>query len=372
MRGKNVLGLIFANVDDGLLSEVTGIRSMASVPFAGGYRLVDFTLSNMVNAGIGKVGVITDNNYQSLMDHIGSGKPWDLARKNDGLYLLPPFNADAVANYVSGEIGALKNVLSFLSKSSEEYVFMSACSYVANLDLRKVFEHHEKSGADVTLLSVCGKAPKFDNQPIVEKTEDGRVTKIRLGNPGENDETYLIKAALMKKALLERLVREAFSKGETSFEKDILLKNLGRLRFCEYKVTDFCAVMDSLDSYYKANFALLSQDSFESLFPPERPVFTKTYEDMPAVYGLGSDVRNSLIADGCIIDGEVENCILFRGCRIEKDAVIKNTILMPNCFVGESATLNYVIADKSVSIRSRRNLSGADTYPVYIGKEIQI
>jgi len=372
MRGKNVLGIIFANVDDGMISDVTGIRSMASVPIAGGYRLVDFTLSNMVNAGIGKVGVITDNNYQSLMDHIGSGKPWDLARKNDRLYLLPPFNADAMSNYLSGEIGALKNVMNFLERSSEEYVFLSACSYMANIDLKQVFDFHEESGADVTLLSVNGKAPKFEDQPIIEKTEDGRITKIRLGNPSGDNETYLIKAALIKKALLERLVREAFSKGENSFEKDILLKNIGRLKFCEFRVPDFCAVIDSLDSYYKANFALLEQKNFGSLFPADRPVYTKTYEDMPAVYGLGSDVKSSLIADGCIIDGEVENCILFRGCRVEKDAVVKNTILMPNCFVGEAATLNYVIADKSVSIRSRRNLSGADTYPVYIGKEIQI
>ncbi|MCH5198494.1 MAG: glucose-1-phosphate adenylyltransferase subunit GlgD [Oscillospiraceae bacterium] len=372
MRGKNVVGLIFANVDEGTLNDITGIRSVASVPFGGGYRLVDFTLSNMVNAGMGKVGVITNSNYQSLMDHIGSGKPWDLARKNDGLYLLPPFNSEAISNYNMGELGALKNVMNFLAKSGEEYVFMSTCSYVANLDLKDVFDFHEKSGADITLLSVEGRIPQFENQPVIEETENGRITKLRLATPDDTNGKYILRASLMKKALLERLAREAFSTGETSFEKGILLKNLNRFKFCEYKLPGFTAVMDSLDSYFKANFALLDRNNFDSLFPASRPVYTKTYEDMPAVYGLGSDVRSSLIADGCIIDGEVENCILFRGCRIEKDAVIKNSILMPNCFVGEAATMNYVIADKSVSIRSRRSISGADTYPVYIGKEIQI
>ena len=372
MRGKNVLGLIFANVDDACLSEATGIRSMASVPFGGGYRLVDFALSNMVNAGIGKVGVLTDNNYQSLMDHIGAGKPWDLARKNDGLYLLPPFNASAVANYNAGEIGALGNVMHFLERSDEEYVFLTACSYVANLDLTKIFDFHEANGADITLLSRTGRVPAFENQPIVEAADGARITRVRLGAPSGEDETYLLKAMLIKKALLERLVRECCSRGENSFEKDFLLKNIGRLKVCAYEPEGFSACIDSMDSFCRANFALLEQKNFESLFPAERPVYTKTYEDMPAVYGLAADVKHSLIADGCILDGEVENSILFRGCRVEKDAVIKNSILMPGCFVGDGATLNYVVADKSVSVRPRKNLSGADSFPLYIGKGIQI
>ena len=372
MRGKNVLGLIFANTDDASLHQVTGIRSMASVPFGGGYRLVDFTLSNMVNAGIGKVGVITDNNYQSLMDHIGAGKPWDLARKNDGLYLLPPFNAAAVANFNAGGVGALKNVMNFLERSSEEYVFITACSYVANLDLTKIFAFHEESGADLTVLSAVGRAPDFVDQPIVEEIENGRVARVRLGAPQGDNETWLLRAVLVKKSVLESIVREAYAKGETSLERDILLKNVSRLKICAYAVPGYVAAMDSFENYFKANFALLQKENFQSLFPADRPVYTKTYEDMPAVYGLGSDVRNSLIADGCIIDGEVENCILFRGCRIEKDAVVKNSILMPGCFVGEGAAMNYVVADKSAALRPRKVLSGADSYPIYIGKEIQI
>ncbi len=372
MRGKNVLGLVFANEDDARVSELTGIRSMASVPFAGGYRLVDFVLSDMVNAGIGKVGVITDNNYQSLMDHIGAGKPWDLARKTDGLLLLPPFNAAAVANYNAGEIGALHNVLHFLERSQQEYVLMSACSHVASFDLTALFAFHDETGADITMVSARGKAPAFDDQPIVEAQDGARVTKVRLGNPGEGEETYLVKVALMKKALLERLVKEAFSRGEYSLEKTFLLANVDKLKICAWEAPGFCAQIDSLESYYAANFALLEQKNFESLFPADRPVYTKIYDDMPAVYGIGCDVKRSLVADGCIIDGEVENCILFRGCRVEKDAVIKNSILLPACFVGEGATMNYVIADKRVSVRPRKNLSGADSYPIYIGKGIQI
>lgn len=372
MRGNNVLGLIFANVHDENVAELTGIRSMASVPFGGGYRLVDFVLSNMVNAGVSKVGVLTNNNYQSLMDHIGPGKPWDLSRKNDGLYFLPPFNADAVKNYNAGTIGALKNVIPFIERSKEEYVFLTACDYVANVNLDEVFAAHEESHAEITMLSVKGHAPVFEDQPIVEEKDGTRITKLRLGEQSEDTEEYLLNAAILKKSLLERLVREAFSKGENGLIKDVLLKHIGRVRVHTYEVRDFVAPIDSLASYFKANFALLDRKNYESLFRTDRPVLTKVYEEMPAVYGIGSDVKASLVADGCIIDGEVENCILFRGCRIEKDAVVKNSILMPGAFVGEGAALNYVLADKSVSVRSGKTVSGADTYPVYIGKEIQI
>ena len=372
MRGNNVLGLIFANVHDEEVPELTGIRSMASIPFGGGYRLVDFALSNMVNAGITKVGVLTNNNYQSLMDHIGSGTPWDLARKNDGLYFLPPFNATAVNNYNSGEVGALKNIEHFLEKSEQEYVFMSSCSWVANVDLEAVFAAHEASGADITMLSHKGVVPAFATQPIVEQKLGDMITRLRLGDRTDNPEEYLLTCCLLKKSLVERLVREAFSRGEYSLFRDVLRKAVGRVKIHTYEVDGFVANVDSLASYFRANFALLDRKNYESLFDPERPVLTKVHEDMPAVYGIGSDVHSSLIADGCIIEGEVENCVLFRGCRVEKDAVVKNSILMPGAFVGEGATLNYVLADKTVSVRSGKCVSGADTYPVYIGKAIQI
>ncbi|MBQ6419961.1 MAG: glucose-1-phosphate adenylyltransferase subunit GlgD [Clostridia bacterium] len=372
MRGNNVLGLVFANVDDGVVSGLTGVRSMASVPFGGNYRMVDFVLSNMVNAGMTKVGILTSNNYQSLMDHIGSGKPWDLSRKSEGLFLLPPFNADEVENYNQGAVGAIKNISNFLKHSNEEYVFLTACSYVTNLDLSAVFEAHEASGADITMLSVRGKVPQLYDQPVVEEKDGCRLTAVRLADNEDGEGEYLLRAALMKKSLLERLVKEAYSKGYTSFEKDILMHSVQRLKCCVYPLDGFCAVVDSAAGYFAANFALLDQKNYDSLFSADRPVFTKVHEDMPATYGLGSDVHSSLIADGCIIDGEVENCILFRNCRVEKGAVVKNSILMAQSFIGENAMLSYCIADKNVSVRPGKTLSGADTYPVYIGKDIQI
>lgn len=372
MNGKDVLGIVFANTDDEVISEITGVRSMASVPFGGAYRLVDFVLSNMVNAGITKVGVVTNNNYQSLMDHIGSGKSWDLSRKSEGIYFLPPFNAEAIENYNASRIGAIKNILHFLEKSHEEYVFLTDCTYVANLDLDEIFDYHENSGSDITQLYIHGKAPALKDTPILEKIEDGRVTKMSLGSVVGKNSDFALKAFIMKKSLLESLVSVSYAKGLVSFEKDILMKNIKKLNVQAYEVKGFCKVIDSLQSYFDANFSLLDYNNYKALFSSERPVYTKVYDDMPTVYGLGSDVENSLIADGCIVEGEVENCIIFRDCRVEKGAVVKNSILMPHCFIAQDAAMNYCIADKAVTVRGGKAISGADSYPVYIGKNIHI
>ena len=372
MRGNNVLGIVFANDDDEVISDLTGIRSMASVPFGGGYRLVDFVLSNLVNAGVAKVGVLTNNNYQSLMDHIGSGKPWDLSRKTDGLYLLPPFNQEAVDNYNAGGVGALKNILKFLERSKEEYVLLTGCGYVANLDLRELFAFHEQKKADITFLTRTGAVPKLRDVPVMDLYADGRVARLRLAEETDTEATYGLKAALISKALLVRLVREAFSKGETSIERAIYLRSADRLSCYAYQVEGFCPVIDSLKSYFDANFALLEPDNYAALFRADRPVMTKVYEDMPVIYGHKNEVRGSLIADGCIIDGDVENSIIFRDCRVERDAVVKNCVLMPGTFIGEGAAVSYCIADKAASVRPGKTISGADTFPVYIGKEIRI
>ena len=169
-----------------------------------------------------------------------------------------------------------------------------------------------------------------------------------------------------------KLINDSFAKGNVSFEKDIIMKSVKRLNVYGYEVKGFCAVIDSLKSYFDANFALLKPENYDDLFNFRRPVFTKVYEDMPAVYGLECNVKNSLVADGCVIDGKVENSILFRDCRVEKDATVKNCVLMPHTFVAQAAKLGCCITDKAVTVRSGKVISGADTYPVYIGKGIHI
>ena len=372
MRGNNVLGIIFANADDNCIQALTGVRSMGSVPFGGGYRLIDFTLSNMVSAGMTKVGVVTNNNYQSLMDHISGGKPWDLSRKVSGLYLLPPFSTEAAENYHSSRLGALKNITNFLFRSDQEYVLLTDCTYVANLDFGELFSFHEKNGFDMTLLYKHGVAPKLEVQPVFDKIENGRIVKMSLNDYSGGEVDYCVKAVLMKKPLLERLINESAARGRDSFEQAFFLRNVDRLKIGAFRVEPFCPVIDSVESYCAANFALLEPANYKALFGGAHPVFTKAYDDMPAVYGLESDVKNSLIADGCIIEGEVENSILFRDCRVEKDAVVKNSIVMPGGFIGQRAMLNYCVTDKHVTVRGGKSLSGSDSFPVYVSRNIQI
>lgn len=372
MTGKNIVGIIFSNAYDECLPEITGLRTMGSVPFAGRYRLIDFALSNMVNAGIEKVGVITKANYQSLMDHLGTGKPWDLSRKSEGMFLLPPFStADASNN--GDKIGALKGVMGFISQSKEEYVLFSDCNSVFNIDIEKLMDFHTDKNADITIAYKNGKAPALNDIIVMDVDADSKVTKVAVAphTDGENV-NYSLNVILMKKSLLERLMNEAISLNYNDFEADIIQRNVSKLNICAMEVEGYAGVIDSMKSYFEVSMDLLNPDNCNELFNAERPVYTKIKDDMPATYGIGSKVKNSLVANGCIIEGEVENSIIFRGVRIEKGAVVKNSIVMQGSFIAAGSSLNYTIIDKSSVITPNKTLSGAENYPIYVGKGIVI
>ena len=369
MRANNVLGLVFSNNFDNYLNELTSMRSMGSVPYGGRYRLIDFNLSVMVNSGMGKVGISTKSNYQSLMDHVGNGRAWDLSRKNGGLYILPPFNSANTGLY-SGRIEAVAGVMNFLQYSDEEYVLLCDCNALYNFDLTKMFAFHEEKGADITIAYVNGETPEISELAILGVEEDGKVNSVsrRLKDGVEN---YSINIVLMRKSLLERLINEATSLGFHSFTDDILKRNVSKLKIYGYEVTGFVKLLDSMQSYFEANMALLDKETRNALFR-SHPVYTKVKDDVPAIYGLGSEVTNSLVADGCVIEGKVENSILFRGVHVGKDAVIKNCVLMQNTYIGDDVSLNCVVADKNVVIKPNKVLSGDEKFPVYIGKGIVI
>lgn len=371
MTGKNIVGIIFSNAYDECISELTGIRTMGSVPFACRYRLIDFTLSNMVNAGIEKVGVLTKSHYQSLMDHVGTGKPWDLSRKNDGLFILPPFSTSEAGGN-RDKLASLKGSMGFISRSDEEYVLLSDCNVVLNLDIEALMDYHTAKNADMTIVYKNGKKPDLTDVVVLEMNDDSKAEKVSISPVTEENVNYSLNVILMKKALLERLINDAISLNYKDFESDIIQGNVDKLNIYGFEATGYSAVIESMGSYFKTNMELLNIDNRDDLFNADRPVYTKVRDDMPAIYGLGSSVKNSLVADGCIIEGTVENSILFRGVRVEKGAVIKNSIVMQDGFVAQNATLNCVVADKSVVITPNKVLSGAETYPVYIGKEIVI
>ncbi len=368
---NNVLGIVYSNAYDSAVPELTNRRTMGSIPFGGRYRLIDFALSNMVNGGIGKVGVITKSNYQSLMDHLGTGKPWDLARKREGMFILPPFFTGEAGMY-SNRIEALKGSMNFISRSSEEFVLLCDCNVVCNIDVDKLAREHIKNSASITVLYNTGKAPQLSDIMTLSLGPDGRVEGVAVGNGDTGESNYSLNYFFMRRALLMRLINEASAMHYENFERDIIQRNVKSLHIFGCKVNGFAGTVDSLKSYYEINLELLDSEKRRELFTPERPVYTKVRDDMPAIYGLGSDVENSLVSDGCIIDGEVVNCVLARGVRIEKGAVVRNSIIMQDSFIGSGAKLESVILDKSVVIRPNKSVCGTDTFPVYVSKGIMV
>ena len=372
MRANNVLGIIYSNAYDYALSELTSLRAMSSVPFCSRYRFIDFPLSNYVNAGISKVGIITKSNYQSLMDHIGNGKAWDLSRKREGLFILPPFY-ESHSTENRGRLNGLIGIKGFLQNSKEEYVLFSDCNVICNYDMRKIMNFHSKTNADVTIVYKHGNVPKdIHNIMVLDRDDSGKVSSISLANENDDIADFSTNIILMRKSLLERLINEAASQNMTSFTRDILLRNQNKLNIYALECDGFVETIDSLQSYYNVSMKLLDPENMKLLFSKKRPVYTKDRDDMPAIYGIGSNVKNSLIADGCVIEGEVENSIIFRGARIAKGAVVKNSIIMQDAFISENVKLDSIIADKNVVIKPNNILSGAPTYPVFIGKGITI
>lgn len=370
----NAVGIIFAGVNEKSVHELTGVRTMASVPFGCRYRLIDFALSNMVNSDITHVGLITHFNYQSLMDHIGTGKDWDLARRHGGIQILPPYItafANNDNNLNNTRLESLINIREFLSDCKEEYVVLSDCDLVCNLDLNALMEQHISTGADITIAVKKLRATAGNRTAsVIDFDESGRITDVSKYSPISHGEEYIsLRIGVVSKAYLEQIIGEAIARGYTSLEKDIMARRCSTDNYRVYIYDGYLAVIRSLGDYYDCSMHLLKPEIRESLFGVEnRPIFTKVRNSAPTSYINGAIVRNSLIADGCIIHGTVENSILFRGVKVGKNTHIKNSIIMQDTVTGENVYLNCVITDKDVVIRDGRVLSGHETKPFFIEK----
>ena len=373
MKASSVLGIIFSNSYDENVSELTSVRTMGSVPFAGRYRLIDFVLSDMVNCGISKVGISTKANYQSLMDHLGSGKPWDLSRKREGITLLPPFSLIGKGNsrgVYSGRVEAIADMINYISRGGKEYVIFADCNVVCNLDYGKIIDEHIESGADITIAYKRGVKPNL-NELMTFELDGDRITKVETGAVKDTACNYALNIIVMKRVLLERLIDAAVAEGSVSFEKDIIAKNIDTLYIRGHKVEEYAQTIDCLQSYYDISMNLVSGE-YKNLFKKDRTIYTKVRDDVPAIYGVCSKASNSLIADGCIIKGTVENSILFRGVYVAEGAVIRNSVIMQDTYISQRAKINCAIHDKEVLIKPNKELSGATTYPLYIGKNITV
>lgn len=365
----NVLGLVFANMHDTTLGDMTKNRTMGSVMFGGRYRLIDFPLSNMVNSGISEVGVITKSNYQSLLDHLGSAREWDLARKKGGLYILPPFG-NVESTLYRGRIEALYGAMSFIKHSRAKYVILSDCDVVTNIDYKPIVAAHIESGADITAVAHTGVYSSDDikTSTVFNVDADKNVTSVLINPDISGTCTTSLNVFVMSMDFLIETVNDGMARGNVSFERNILQEKCRELKIKIYEYDNYFSKLNSPESYFKSNMALLEPENARKLFVPKRSIYTKVSDNAPVKYDLDSKVSNSLIADGCIIEGEVENSVLFRGVKVGKGAKVKNCILMQGTVVGDNAELSYLITDKNVSICENHILTSSPQYPMYVGK----
>lgn len=370
----SALGIIFPNNYDEFIPELVSVRMMASIPFASRYRLIDFTLSGMVNCGINNISIVANKNYQSLMDHLGSGREWDLVRKNGGLHLIPPF-AEKDAKAYSGRVDALYNLRGFLKRQKEKYVILSASNVVANFDYSAMIENHAASGADITVAYRPQEIPEgYKNEQDDSKgfyytfrIDNGRITKIFVNSKDDGIQDVSLSIFVIERELLIKLVEEAAKLGQRYFERDVLLPQLDKLNIQAYKYDGYIAYITSMKSYFDENMKLLDERNLDALFEPA-PVYTKVRDDNPTAYLEGSRASNVMVADGCLIEGEIENSILFRGVKVGKGAKVKNCILMQDTVIEPGVDVEYAITDKQVTITAGKQLKGTDTFPVYIAK----
>ncbi|NLJ58719.1 MAG: glucose-1-phosphate adenylyltransferase subunit GlgD [Tissierellia bacterium] len=367
----NALGIIFSDIQDWNMTELASHRSVAAIPFGGRYRLIDFSLSNMVNSGINKICVITKSNYRSLMEHIGSGKDWDLSRKKGGVLIFPPYAVGENHGLYQGRLDALKRVLDYISSSKERYVVLSDCDMIYDIDYRKVIKYHEEKNSDITALYIRTEIDKSNSvhKILYEFDEEGRADDILVYPITKGTYNIGLNTWIMNKEFLESLIYDAIARNYKDFSYDVLAAKVHSLRIYGYEYQGFFAHIDSLQSYYENSMKLLNIDRLQNIFYSKTgPIYTKTKDSTPTKYCKEAVVKNSLIASGCIIEGRVENSIIFRGVKIGKEAIVKNSIIMQHSIIGDNAQLNSIITDTYAHVNKDRVLLGYSNCPFFIKK----
>lgn len=369
----NAIGIIFPNSYDNLVPELAGDRLMASIPFAGRYRIIDFLLSSLANCGISNIAIMVRENYHSLMDHLGSGRAWDLLRKNVGLSIFPPY-AEKNMKVYSGRVEALESILPYLKSKKEKYVIMMDANIAVDFDFNAMLAEHIESGADVTVAYTEQEIPAeliragvHGDMYYTLKLDDGRVRRIFMNSEMCGKQNLSMNIYIMDREALIDKIHAAFVRGYSYFERDILAPRLEKYNIRGYKYDGYYARICGLKSYFDENMKLLDDENLDALFTGGQ-IYTKIRDDNPTRYINGCKTKNNLVADGCVIEGDVENCVLFRGVKIAKGAKIRNSVLMQDTVVNAGARLDYVVTDKNVTIEVGQELKGTDTQPFYVAK----
>lgn len=372
----DAFGLIFTGENNPYMRDLTLSRAVAAVPFGGRYRVIDFILSDFVNSGIRNVGLITQKNYHSLMDHLGTGKEWDLNRKRDGLFLLPPFSTKDNTGVYRGDIDAFHSVMQYVRHSNQKYLIFSGSHTIFNTTFEAIVKQHKETGADMTIMYNEDDRfnPEEQNRDLrLLFEEDGMTVRELEWNPRYPRSNYRsCEVVVIDKALFEDLVEESYSRGGIDFVRDILLTHMRELKIMGWRYDGYVARIDSINTYFEHNMEMLNKSEAFDLMNGNHPIYTKVKDETSAKYGDHAEVRNVVMADGCYVDGAVENSILFRGVTVERGAVVKDSILMQGVTIRSGAKLDHVILDKGVKVNEGRILTGYEGIPLVFRKNLTV
>lgn len=355
--------------NDRSLSALNEKRLLATIPVGGKFRLIDFTLSNLVNAGVDTVGLLLSSQSRSILDHIRSGKEWGLARKGDGLFYLPEELED-ILHPVEGDVPAYYKNLIFVKRGNRPYILLTGCDMVQNIDYDDVLHFHRRHNADVTIIYQKQKYDFDRSGYALTIGEKDRVLNIESRESLKAGENLYQRGILIDSAIFENAIRRAYAKGYNYLITDVLKRNIDHLRIFGYNYQGYAKRIDSIDSYFQVNMDLLDAKTWHDLFLKDKQhhIYTKIKDEAPAKYMEEAHVSNSLVANGCIIEGRVENSILFRKVKVGKNAVIRNSIIMQHTVIGDDAQLDYVVCDKNSVVQPEAVLSGTKESPLALEK----
>lgn len=380
MSNKKLLGLINLMESDYSLKQLAARRPLASIPFGGRYRIIDFVLSNMSAAGIDTIGIYLQDKERSLMDHIRSGRPWNMDRMTGGIFYYSPHSTPDQNFDLKGDIMNFYNNIDILDKSNAEYVVVSGSNMVLNIDYLKVLDQHIESGADITAVYKYYDSTDhyYDNANVVNTDEDGRIKSfgVKIVKKESTNVPTMTKVSMemyvLKVSLLKGMIEDAVSEGTSMYMREVLHDSAKTLDMRGFEFKGFIGYISSIANYYETSMDLLDENNLLNLFYGSSKINTKIRNESPSYYSPESNVTNSLIANGCEIEGEVVNSILFRRVTVEKGAKIENSIIMQNCVIKAGTHLKCVITDKNVVISENQQLAGTAKNPLVIAKDSKI
>lgn len=368
---KNVMGIIHHLKNEDSLQEITRHRCIASAPFGGRYRLVDFVLSNMVNAGMCNIGIMTSLNLRSLVDHVGSGKDWGLDKKHDGLFILPTASSHENKKSRKVDLEDFYVNLDYIQRSRQKYLIISGTSMVCNIDYRKAFQFHLQQKADITVIyKELSSLSGYDGRGNVflETSPDQKITAVQTRPTRYKRKKVSMDMYIMEKGLLVEILKNCAGNGKWDFIRDVLARETGNLSLYGYAHRGYLAIINSVNSYYRHHMDLLTPEIWQELFYSSGLIYTKMKDGPPAKYHDTADVRNTLVGNGCMIEGKVENSVLYRNVKVGRGALVRNSIIMPRVEIEEDAVLDGVILDKDVHVRKGARLVGEKELPVVVEK----